>query len=274
MYPLTLGISDSQIIPGLVDAYLAKVLAVGGTLTSTEEGAVYQLVDDFEAAGIIDKFDIFMPILGGTDASCKINLFDPNNTLYDWDYLGTPTFSSTGIKGNGTDAAVRSLFKINDLQKATPTDSHLAYYKKYYALNDAHLEGCLDTEAGYIKMAYCYYYGPYGGMWTGNFSSSVSVTDFNGLVYSEGRSSAPLQRAYINNTLKSSMNETPGTFSSTSGLAMLSIYWFIQNASHVYVERNPDEIRSWSIGSGFTDTQRTDYYNAIETFQTTIGRNV
>lgn len=285
MYPLTLGISDSQFYAsGIAETYIAKVLAVGGTLTTTEQNAVIQFVDDLETIGIIDDFDIILPILGGTSASCKINLFDPDNTLYDWDYLGSPTFSSTGIKGNATNAAVRSLWKINGLAKANNTNAHISTYLKYYS-GGSGLTGVIDTAGSpYVKAPVCGYYGSsYGGMWTDSFGSlwAPGASSFEGFMYSDNRYGATSeqgQRFYYNNILRGNTSLAPSSFTNDSGFALLNLYWYTQNATHVYNgEFSNDEYRFFSIGKkleGGSGTKRTDFYNAVQTFQTTIGRNV
>lgn len=286
MYPLTLGISDSQYTPippsGIAEIYIAKVLAVGGSLTTTEQNAVIQLVDDLTAAGIIDSFDIILPILGGTSASSKINLFDPDNTLYDWDYLGSPTFSSTGIKGNATNAAVRSLWKMNGLAKANNTNAHISTYLKYYS-GGSGLTGVIDTSTSpYVKAPVCGYYGgSYGGMWTDSFGGqwNPGAASFEGFMYSDiryGATSEQAQKFYYNNILRGTTTNVPLTFSNDSGFALLNLYWYVQNATHVYNgEFSNDEYRFFSIGEKLEgSTKRTDFYNAVETFQTTLGRNV
>lgn len=277
MYPITIGISDAKKAPGLAEIYLAKVLAVGGTLTTTEENAVIQLVDDLETAGIINKFDIILPILGATSASCKINLFDPNNTLYDWDYLGSPSFSANGIKGNATNAAVRSLWKINDLTKANNSNAHVTTYLKYYS-GGSGFTGVIDTTSlPYAKIPVCGAYGgSYGGMWTDSFGGlwGPGAASFEGMMYSDTNGST--QKFYYDNILRGTSNSTPRVLDyNSSGFALLNLYWYVQNATHVYnAEFANDEYRFFSIGSKLNDTERTDYYNAVETFQTTIGRNV
>jgi len=258
------------------EAYINQVLTVGGTLTDDEKTAVNQLTLDVKAAGIWDKFDILMPILGGNANSSKINLVEPTNTNTDWDYLGSPSFSSTGIKGNGTDAAVRSIWKINNLAKAKNNDAHTALYSKYFAGGNTaiRINGTLDTSAGYIKMMASQAGSSYGGMYTENFLNqwNPGASAFEGMMYAD--TNGTNQKFYYQNTLRGDRSNTPGTFTNNSGLALFSVYWFDYSASRVYDERHPDEIRLFSIGAKLTDSEKDLYYTAVVNYQTTLGRQI
>jgi hypothetical protein len=260
------------------EAYFTQVLAVGGSLTTPEKNAVNQLVLDFKAAGIYNKFDIFLPVLGNTAASSKINLVEPSNATYDWDYLGTPTFSSTGILGNGTDAVVRSIWKINNLVKSQIGDSHWAVYQKYnFNANGFYVNGTLDTDAGYIKFGLGVWdalSGMYGGIYQDQFSfGGLTGADAQGLVYMEAENSS-LASYYIANSLITSNTNTQSAFSANAGNALLGLYWPGFNANNIYSEYSTNEIRSFSVGSYLSSGQRTAYYNAVQTYQTALGRQV
>ena len=207
MYPFNIGIIGSQKSLAPLDpdvqAYIDKVLAVGGTLDPNEQGAVTVLTAALKDAGIWDKLDIFLPVLGSTAASCKINLKEPSNDTYDWDYLGTLEFSKYGIKGNGVDGAVRSLWKINSLVKSTQDDAHVTLYYKYFAGGPASkLNGTLDTDVpGYNKYMASQAFGSqsYGGMYTDSFNSlwNPPIDQFEGLMYADTDGST--QKFYYSN---------------------------------------------------------------------------
>jgi|GEM_PF-5854784 len=253
-------------------AYIDAVIAAGGTLSGTEESAVNQLTLDFKAAGIYTKFDIFLPILGNTAASSKINLVEPSNATYDWDYVGTPVFSATGVLGNGTDAAMRSIWKMVDLVKADFGDAHWASYQKYNSGSAYHFNGVLDTAGEYNKCGLgTFYYPGYGGAFNNDFAGSTFTDpDFNGLLYIDNN--ATNVKSYINNSFDVSSGAAGTYWNANAGNALLGLYWHSQ-PNHIY-EYSTNEVRSFSVGSYLNATERTDYYNAITTYQTTLGRNV
>ena len=107
------------------EAYMDEVLAVGGSLSIPEKNAVNQLTLDLKAAGIWNKLDIFLPVLGIDPEAMVLNLVAPTDSTWTWTYWGTPTLSSTGILGNGTDAAVLSNWYLNeDLVLSQVNDLH------------------------------------------------------------------------------------------------------------------------------------------------------
>ena len=255
------------------EAYFTQVLAVGGSLTIPEKNAVNQLTLDFKTAGIYNKFDIFLPVLGSTSASCKINLVEPSNATYDWDYLGTPVFSSTGVLGNGTDAVMRSIWKMVALVKADFGDVHWASYQKYNAGSAYHFNGVLDINSNYQKCGLgTFYYPGYGGAFNDDFAgSNYSDPDFNGLLYIDNNGTNV--KSYINNSFDTlSAVSSVGYWDANAGNSLLGLYWAGQTNNNF--EFSSNEVRSFSIGSYLNGTERTDYYNAVQTFQTSLGRNV
>jgi hypothetical protein len=259
------------------EAYFTQVLAVGGSLTIPEKDAVNQLTLDFKAAGIYSKFDIFLPILGNTAASSKINLVEPSNATYDWDYVGTPVFSATGIKGNGTDAAVRSLWKVDDLVKSQPGDAHWSSYQKYYSSSTGNLNGGFDIGGTF------FIHGMGNGQNTGFGSTSVNGI-YCGLIYSGGQAAmdgfmyieaetSSLAKSYLQNSIMQTDTTAQSQLSANCGQALLACY-FNGETNNIYPYFNPNEARSFSVGSYLDSAERTAYYNAITTYQTTLGRNV
>jgi hypothetical protein len=260
-------------------AYIEKVLALGGTLTTTEKNAVNTLTIDLKSAGVYSKCDLVLPVLGGNAGSSKVNLIDPTNASTDWTYLGTLGFSSTGIKGNNIDGTVRSNFKINGLTKAALGNAHYASYRKYYtsvvqgSSTGNNEDGAIDSNANYSRYGvYGYSGGGIGGMYSNDYSSGLASSNFNGLIFANSTAASSSQY-FINNSSIGTGSGAQTAFTSDTGLALLGVYWWAFNDTRVY-GRSPDEIRFYSIGSGLNSTERTALYNAVQTYQTTLGRNV
>jgi hypothetical protein len=258
-------------------AYINQVISVGGSLSATEISAVNQLTLDLKSAGIWNSFDIFLPVLGSTAASCKINLIEPSNATYDWDYLGTPTFSATGVKGNGTDAAVRALWKMNDLVKSQVGNAHWSSYQKYYSSSTGNLNGVFDVGATFFIHGVGFGQNTgFGGGNNGIYSGQIqggSANQYDGFLYGEAENSSS-EKIYIQNSLYLTANTAQSALGANAGHALLAIYFHGYNADNVYDLRSPNELRSFSIGSYLDTAQRNAYYTAIQAFQTTLGRQV
>jgi hypothetical protein len=76
------------------DAYLAAVIAAGGTTDATIDAAVQTLFTDLKTADVYSKLIAFYPIIGGVQTSHAIN--GNLNATYDLTYSGTWTHSSLG----------------------------------------------------------------------------------------------------------------------------------------------------------------------------------
>lgn len=264
------------------EAYMDEVLAVGGSLTIPEKNAVNQLTLDLKAAGIWGKLDIFLPVLGIDPEAMVLNLVAPTDSTWTWTYWGTPTLSSTGILGNGTDAAVLSNWTLNeDLVLSQVNDSHWSCYIKYNgAGTGSYLNGVLDTdgEGGYTKGGYGTLGGSaYGGLYGDSygFSGGPGDSDFNGFIYGENYanivSPAGLNELFINNTGQGALGPFIRPFAANIKIAMLALAWRSQ-VNGLYQDFSTSEIRSWSMGAYLSPAQRTDYYNAVVAYQTALGR--
>lgn len=265
------------------EAYFTEVLAVGGSLTIPEKDAVNQLVLDLKIGGIWNKLDVFLPVLGTDPEAMVLNLVAPTDTTWTWTYWGTPTLSSTGIKGNGTDAAVLSNWKLNeDLVLSQVNDSHWSCYIKYYGAGTGnYLNGVIDTtgELGYTKGGYGTFGGSaYGGLYGDQygFSGGPGDSDFNGFIYGENYSDITyptgVMQLFINNTGYGLATPSPiRPFAANQKIAMLALAWDSQ-PNGLYQDFSTSEIRSWSMGAYLSPAQKTAYYNAVVAYQTALGR--
>jgi hypothetical protein len=205
-----------------------------------------------------------------------VNLVDPTSGDWGWTYFGTPTLSSTGIKGNGTNAAVLSDWKMLSLTQASLGDSHWSCYIKYFGGGSgAYLNGVLDTNGlPYIKAGFGYLGGAYGGLWGDAyaFDGSFAASDYDGFIYGENLSSTT-NTQFINNVGASPKTIEFREFSENQSIAMLALAW-VGQTNNIYQDFSTSEIRSWSMGAGLTSTERTALYDAVVDFQTTLGRTI
>ena len=83
-------------------AYLADVVASGGTINATITSAVQTLFTDLKSNGLYSKLDVFYPMVGGVAASHSINA--KLNKTYDITWYGGMTHGVSGTTGNGSNS--------------------------------------------------------------------------------------------------------------------------------------------------------------------------
>jgi len=82
-------------------AFYNRVIAAGGSLTSTEQTATNQLVLDLKANSLWTPMIAIYPMVGASAASCAQNL---KSSSFTGVFSSGWTFASTGITPNGTSA--------------------------------------------------------------------------------------------------------------------------------------------------------------------------
>jgi hypothetical protein len=261
-------------------AYMNRVIAVGGTLDATMSAATITLVDDLKSAGIWNTLDIFLPVLGGTADADKINLVEPTNATYDWTYYGSVYHDVSGMTTNGSAGAVIPTWNTNDLVKSTYQSSFFMIYRNRTTQPFA-INGFINTSPGYD---YCslgsYYNTSYNGLYSDyTFGNNPSGTNYPGsLAINRDSSAGNGATLYYNNTswgVDTNNAIAPYPPYSYNSIAILALYWGNQGLTqNIYTEFGDDRVSTWSIGSELTNTERTDMYNAVINFNTTLGRNI
>ena len=73
--------SSGGLTPAQISAsFTARVIANGGSLTTTEQNAILALVTNLVNNGLWRKMKLIYPFVGGTASSCAVNLVDSNYT--------------------------------------------------------------------------------------------------------------------------------------------------------------------------------------------------
>lgn len=244
-------------------AFFDRVDTAGGTLSATEKTAVNQLVLDMKADDIWTKMKAIYPMVGGSATSHKFNLIDPRDldAAFRLNFTSGWTHSSTGATPNGTSAYANTFINQNTL---TTTSNHLSVYGGTSNITRIHYnQGAKDHL--FLEI------GSY--LLSRNLNIQLfqsGLTSNSGLILAS-RSSLNVTKLFKNDVeLQSSTSTTTNTVDS---LIILGA----RNDGTVSI--NPlnygnGEIRFNSIGGGLTDTEASDFYTAVQAFQTTLSRNV
>ena len=257
------GIIASSILQVDADwlAYYNRVIAAGGSLTTTEQNATKTLVADLKSAGIWSSMGVVYPMVGASSAACAQNLKSSSFTAT---FSSGWTFTSAGVKGNGTSAFINTNFKNGDFPNYQSTS--LFYYGNVGTDADSWDTGNLNSTPN-ARMTVA----PSSPLVYFQFNSanllSVTYATRNGF-FGMNRISNTQVNVFANNTKLTTVTENLVTNSNTNN-------YVIADQFSTGNSNNSDRLfKFYSLGSGLTDTQASNFYTAVQAFQTTLSRQV
>ena len=241
----------------------AQAFITAASITDpTQQTAINTLVVDLKGYSIWTKMKAIYPFVGGTNTSNSYNL--RNTAQYQISWGGSVTSNSNGVTfgANGygnTNLNPNTAFSTND-------SMHLSAYSRtnndlggldFGGLNASAVTGLYLR---YSNNAYAYINGG-AGVLTANTNS----TGF----YVGTRTASNVLKLFKNNS------QLGSTYTGANG-ARLNLNAFLgavnaTNLASYYTQRN---YAFASIGDGLTDTEAANFYTAVQTFQTTLGRQV
>lgn len=243
------------------DAATAFITSSGITDT-LQKSAINDLVVQLKKDSLWDKFLALYPMVGGTDATTKWNLKDPRDLddAFRISWNGTPDFKSTGVTC------------------LTATD-----------WGDTHLN---DSILHYDNSSISFYSGTQNAIAGYDMGCSNGIFPYNILAYYENLDSD------IVNTWFNAYDNVSYQPANTIGLSMNSsidgeVVHYVNGAAvknygapdEAYTKQTITigqvlddsrmglkECRFASIGQGLTASQALKFYNAVQAFQTKLGR--
>jgi hypothetical protein len=253
-------------------AYYNRVIAAGGSLSTTEQNATKTLVADLKSAGIWSAMKAIYPMVGASAAACAQNLksssFTGSFTSTGW------TFASTGVTPNGTSAFFNSNLVPNT--SLTANSSHLSYYSRTQSILTSQLEmGCWNTgytngiEFGIYRDNTFITQKTYGQLNSPNSNKVETLNTNTQGLYTLSRTSNSSFKYYKNSsTIATNTNTT------TSVAPSFNLYIGGSNEFGTATAFSNRQCAFASIGDGLTDTQASNLYTAVQAFQTTLSRQV
>jgi hypothetical protein len=252
MFPFSF-ISGGVAIDPDAAAFFARVTAAGGTLSATEQTATNQLVLDMKSAGIWTSMKAIYPMVGASAAACAQNL---KSSSFTGTFTSGWTFASTGVTGNGTSTHFDT--GLNVLSNLSQNNTHLSFYSR----TDNDEEGVdMGTENTTIQ----YYAGILYYRINTSIYANVGTQPSDGFTLSS-RITTTQQKVYKNASILNTDNQ------GTNAQDDKNIYLGAWNNTITY--STDREYAFCSIGDGLTDTQTSNFYTAVQTFQTTLSRQV
>lgn len=272
----TTGLIPEVLHPSLL-AYQAALAGASYAMTRTEIDAVNNLIYGMVGCGLWTKMNAIYLFIGGTAATNKFNLKDPRDAdaAFRLVFNGTWTHSSTGSKGNGSNAWADTFLVPNTT--LTTTSGHLAYYSRTQIQEALAIEiGCQNASSTLTAMALArsgtnissFRYGSDAA----GATPTLSGTNSQGLFVGSQTGSGINDRNIYRNGIKGSAQTATGT-TSLPTTAKIAINAFNNNnTTRQYYSSK--ECAYASIGSGLSAIDNRNLYIIVQNFQTALGRQV
>jgi hypothetical protein len=247
------GLIASQIASFDADAvaFFGRVTTAGGTLSATEKAAVNTLVVDMKAAGIWTPMKAIYPMVGASAAACAQNL---KSSSFTGTFSSGWTFASTGVTPNGTSAYFDTGLNPNGF-----TSWHQSYYSR--TTNTTGRDMGIESFDTIISL---------GGTFYGRFGSSNVITsngDSKGF-YINTEAPSLSHKVFKNSSQLGTTQSFGGsypnfnTYIGAISVANVPTYFTVRQCAFA------------SLGDGLTDTQASNFYTAVQAFQTTLSRAI
>jgi hypothetical protein len=245
-------------------AFLTAAAITDPTITS----AINTLVVDMKEDGLWNKMVAIYPFVGGTATTHKYNLKNPADTdaAFRLTFYGGVTHSSNGVVGNGTDGYYDTY--VDGSTNLSQDDVSMNVYIRNNVSDGGYDMGYqrafpsvgLNIVTRNISNLMIYKVNAAGTV------STTGNTDSRGF-FGISRTSSTTQVVSKNTTQISN-----SVFSTTP--APYKIYGLCYNLLNEADSFTTRQQAYSSIGQGLSDSELDTYYDIVQSFQTTLGRQV
>jgi len=246
-------------------AFFDRVTTAGGSLTTTEKNATNQLVLDMKSAGIWTPMKAIYPMVGASASACAQNL---KSSSFTGTFSSGWTFASTGVTPNGTSAFMNTNFTPNS--NFTANNSGFGVYIRNNSVDGGVTLGTNGIDS--TSRLYMFIKFTAGGACQFNHNSSSSlnsavISDSRGLITSN-RVAIAEQKIYRNGGVVANVAVAEMAFST------VPIYIGANNGNGTADNFSNRELAFSYISDGLSDLQSSNFYTAVQAFQTTLSRQV
>jgi hypothetical protein len=255
-------------------AFFARVTEAGGSLTTLEKNATNQLVLDLKANSLWTPMKAIYPMVGASAAACAQNL---KSSSFTGAFTSTGstgwTFSSSGAKPDGTSAYMNTTFNAF-ISSNGVNDFSVSVY-----LRTATQGGASQADLGASSTVNSL---PQIALYSNNTFRENDCwdyqTNFSRTTTNDSRGMWGVSRSGVSNWISFDRN-TPTNKTTTNTYSTLpnaNIYLGAYNYSYGGYATlfSPREIAFSHMGDNLTFTQWNNFYTSVQTFQTTLGRQV
>jgi hypothetical protein len=261
---------DADAICGIdpdAQSYLNRVITVGGTIDSTMSAATHQLFIDLKANNLF--VGVFYPMLGGTSASMAVQGRRNFGTAYDATWNGGWSFGVSGATGNGSNTY--ATFNVSGGTYPN-TNSFLTVYGNLpnNSTFGYDLSINFNNAGGKVSQIILDFAG--GGNIYAEYTGYAAVSGGNTAGFiTMSRNPAGTETIRVRNGVALA-NKTEGCVDIDN-----TRQWMLgcEQASDGSAAQPTSNRYCWvAFGPKLTAAQLLTYQSIINTFQTTLGRNV
>jgi len=252
-----------------VDTDAQAFITAASITDSTQQSAINTLVTQLKTYGIWTKLKAVYPFVGGTASQHKFNLKDPRDldAAYRLVFNGGWTHSSTGAQPNGTTGYADTKL-IPSVNYPTVSGISIGFYSRTNIAQTSNDIGIYTSDIKALAIQ---------TRWTDNkiysqcyrdpnpYSIITSNTDSSGL-FTLSRTSTTSLKQFRNSSVIGTSTTSMGGSIPTSAICLSN-----NGTNGSYSSR---EQAFAFIGNGLSDAETANFYTAVQTFQTTLGRQV
>lgn len=248
---------------GGIDSDALAFITAASITDSTQKSAINQLVTSLKSANIWTKMKAIYPFVGGTASQHRFNLKDPRTVsgAYYLNFYGGGTHSANGYQPDGATAYADTQFIPSGVLSQNST--HISVYSR---TNNNSATPLISSTDGVTHLL---------NVWPRYSGTNDVYLRVNSSPTSSATTSATSTGLYIANRISSSetrnrINSSLVVQNATStGLTGSNI--LLSRQGTAYDNR---EQAFATIGDGLTDSETIALYNAVNTFQVALSRNV
>ena len=253
----------------------AQAFITSASITdSTQQSAIDTLVTDLKTAGVWTKMKAIYPIVGGTASSHKFNLKDPRDldAAFRLTFTSGWAHSADGATPNGTSAYANT--GLNPSINLSQNNASAGVYTNTLAVGGNTNRSdvlCGSSNSGFGNG---FYILPTASSQTKDYSRCFTNSAPAASSWADGRAFFQMYRTSSANYIVR-RNMSAITYSIISASPTTFPVWIsaLNNAGSI-VEPSSNRIAFAYLGDGLTDTEASNFYTAVQAFQTTLSRQV
>jgi hypothetical protein len=248
------------------DADVAAFLSATGITDSTIISAIETLVLSLKSNNLWTKLDLIYPFVGGTATTHKFNLKDPRDldAAYRLTFYGGWTHSSTGVLPNGSNGYADTNYNPYTVYGSAVTEpSHFSFYSRTNSSGLKAILGQYESSGFYVQImpsTTFYYDYPDGRRATAsNANSTGYYVAYNNSTNGKDmwRNNVQLFNVAYNNGRYTNANLLLSQWGNSSRYSNHELAFVTFGGAHIW-----------------DSTMASNLYTIVNTFQTSLSRNV
>lgn len=245
-----------------------QFMYASGISNNQIKDAIYRLCIDLKMAGIFTKCTAIYPFVGGTATTHRFNLRDPRDldAAFRLQFFGGGTHSANGYQPNGTNGYANTFLVPNIL---TSNSHHFSAYCRTAQTANAVVVGATNTLLpSYVQLNVSTGTGLF--YYSGALTTEVGTALSNSTGFFVGTTRASNDRK----TFRNGAQQGQLTTSINTTYNALNVFIGARNTDGTAGQFSSQQLAFTSIGLGLTDAEAATYNSIVQSFQTTLGRNV